>query len=106
MRIWPLYYLLVLLGFLVIPYLSYFQVPQYSSEMSDYLDRFLLFFGLAANVAFVYFPTVAFANILWSVAVEEQFYLFWPHVVKIKQKLLGVMVLLLFLYLMLKFYSG
>lgn len=106
LRIWPLYYLLVLLGFLVIPYLSYFQVPQYSSEMSDYLDRFLLFFGLAANVAFVYFPTVAFANILWSVAVEEQFYLFWPHVVKIKQKLLGVMVLLLFLYLMLKFYAG
>ena len=106
LRIWPLYYLLVLLGFLVIPYLSYFQVPQYSSEMSDYLDRFLLFFGLAANIAFVYFPTVAFANILWSVAVEEQFYLFWPHVVKIKQKLLGVMLFLLFLYLILKFYAG
>ena len=106
LRIWPLYYLLVLLGFLVIPYLSYFQVPQYSSEMSDSLDRFLLFFGLAANVAFVYFPTVAFANILWSVAVEEQFYLVWPHVVKIKQKLLGVMLLLLFLYLLLKFYAG
>ncbi len=106
LRIWPLYYLLVLLGFLVIPYLSFLQVPQYSSEMSDYLDRFLLFFGLAANVAFVYFPTVAFANILWSVAVEEQFYLFWPHVVKIKQKLLGVMLFLLFLYLMLKFFAG
>jgi peptidoglycan/LPS O-acetylase OafA/YrhL len=106
LRIWPLYYLLVLLGFLVIPYLSFLQVPLYSSEMSDSLDRFLLFFGLAANVAFVYFPTVAFANILWSVAVEEQFYLFWPHVVKIKQKLLGVMVLLLFFYLMLKFYAG
>ena len=106
LRIWPLYYLLVLLGFLVIPYLSYFQIPLYSSEMSDSLDRFLLFFGLAANVAFVYFPTVAFANILWSVAVEEQFYLFWPHVVKIKQKLLGVMLFLLFLYLILKFYAG
>lgn len=106
LRIWPLYYLLVLLGFLVIPYLSCLHVPQYSSEMSDSLDRFLLFFGLAANVAFVYFPTVAFSNILWSVAVEEQFYLFWPHVVKIKQKLLGLMLFLLFLYLMLKFYAG
>lgn len=106
LRIWPLYYLLVLLGFLVIPYLSFFQIPQYSSQMNDSLERFLLFFGLAANVAFVYFPTVAFANILWSVAVEEQFYLFWPHVVKIKQKLLGVMLFLLLLYLILKFYSG
>ena len=106
LRIWPLYYLLVLLGFLVIPYLSFFQIPQYSSQMNDSLERFLLFFGLAANVAFVYFPTLAFANILWSVAVEEQFYLFWPYVVKIKQKLLGVMLLLLLLYLILKFYSG
>lgn len=106
LRIWPLYYLLVLLGFLVIPYLSFFQIPQYSSQMNDSLERFLLFFGLAANVAFVYFPTVAFANILWSVAVEEQFYLFWPHVIKIKQKLLGLMLFLLLLYLILKFYSG
>jgi peptidoglycan/LPS O-acetylase OafA/YrhL len=106
LRIWPLYYLLVLLGFFVIPYLSFFQIPQYSSEMSDSLDRFLLFFGLAANVAFVYFPTVAFANILWSVAVEEQFYLFWPHVIKIKQKLLWIMLFLLVGYLALKFYAG
>ena len=106
LRIWPLYYLLVLLGFFVIPYISFLEIPQYSSEVSDSMDRFLLFFGLAANVAYVYFPTVAFANILWSVAVEEQFYLFWPHVVKIKQKLLGVMLFLLFLYLILKFYAG
>jgi peptidoglycan/LPS O-acetylase OafA/YrhL len=98
--------LLVLLGFFVIPYLSFLQIPQYSSEMSDSLDRFLLFFGLAANVAFVYFPTVAFANILWSVAVEEQFYLFWPHVVKFKRKLLWIMLLLLGGYLALKFYAG
>jgi peptidoglycan/LPS O-acetylase OafA/YrhL len=106
LRIWPLYYLLVLLGFFVIPHLSFFQIPQYSSEMSDSLDRFLLFFGLAANVAFVYFPTVAFANILWSVAVEEQFYLFWPHVVKFKRTLLWIMLLLLGGYLALKFYAG
>jgi peptidoglycan/LPS O-acetylase OafA/YrhL len=106
LRIWPLYYLLVLLGFFVIPHLSFFQIPQYSSDMSDSLDRFLLFFGLAANVAFVYFPTVAFANILWSVAVEEQFYLFWPHMVKLKRTLLWIMLLLLGGYLALKFYAG
>jgi len=74
--------------------------------MSNSLDRFHLFFGLAANVAFVYFPTVAFANILWSVAVEEQFYLFWPHVVKFKRKLLWIMLWLLAGYLALKFYAG
>jgi peptidoglycan/LPS O-acetylase OafA/YrhL len=106
LRIWPLYYLIVILGFFIVPHIDFLQVPTYSAEMGDYLGRFLLFAGLAANVAFVYFPTVAFANILWSVAVEEQFYLFWPHVVKIKQKLLGVMGLLLLLYLALKFFAG
>lgn len=106
LRIWPLYYLIVALGFFVIPHLDFFQVPIYSSDMGDSLYRLLLFVGLAANVAFVYLPTVPFANVLWSVAVEEQFYLFWPHVVRIKQYLLWIMFLLLGGYLALKFYAG
>jgi len=106
LRIWPLYYLIVVLGFFVVPQLDFFQVPNYYSAMGDSLHRMLLFGGLAANVAFVYLPTVPFANILWSVAVEEQFYLFWPHVVRIKRMLLGIMLLLLGGYLALKFYAG
>jgi peptidoglycan/LPS O-acetylase OafA/YrhL len=106
LRIWPLYYLIVVLGFFVIPHLDFFQVPIYSSDMGDSLHRLLLFVGLAANVAFVYLPTVPFANVLWSVAVEEQFYLFWPHVVRIKRFLLWIMILLLSGYLALKFYAG
>ena len=106
LRIWPLYYLIVALGFFVIPHLDFFQVPIYSSDMGDSLHRLLFFVGLAANVAFVYLPTVPFANVLWSVAVEEQFYLFWPHVVRIKRYLLWIMFLLLGGYLALKFYAG
>jgi peptidoglycan/LPS O-acetylase OafA/YrhL len=106
LRIWPLYYLILILGFFIVPHIGFLQVPTYTVEMGDYLGRFLLFAGLAANVAFVYFPTVAFANILWSVAVEEQFYLFWPHVVKFKRNLLWIMLLLLGLYLTLKFFAG
>jgi len=106
LRIWPLYYLIVVLGFFVIPHLDFFQVPIYSSDMGDSLHRLLFFVGLAANVAFVYLPTVPFANVLWSVAVEEQFYLFWPHVVRIKRYLLWIMFLLLGGYLALKFYAG
>jgi peptidoglycan/LPS O-acetylase OafA/YrhL len=106
LRIWPLYYLIVLLGFFIIPHLDFFQVLKYSSDMGDSLDRFLLFIGLAANLAFVYLPTVPFANVLWSVAVEEQFYLFWPHVVRFKRSLLWIMLSLLLGYVALKFYAG
>jgi peptidoglycan/LPS O-acetylase OafA/YrhL len=106
LRIWPLYYLIVVLGFFIVPHIGFLQVPTYTVEMGDYLGRFLLFAGLSANVAFVYLPTVAFANILWSVAVEEQFYLIWPHVVKFKRTLLWIMLLLLVGYLALKFFAG
>jgi len=106
LRIWPLYYLILVLGFFVIPHMDFFQVPIYSRDMRDSLPRLLLFLGLAANVAFVYLPTVPFANVLWSVAVEEQFYLFWPHVVQFKRKLLWIMLFLLGGYLVLKFYAG
>ena len=106
LRIWPLYYLILGLGFFVVPHLDFFQVPMYSRDMEDFLPRLLLFLGLAANVAFVYLPTVPFANVLWSVAVEEQFYLFWPHVVRIKRYLLWIMISLLSGYLVLKFYAG
>ena len=106
LRIWPLYYLILVLGFFVFPHFDFFQVPNYATDMGNSLERLLLFIGLAANVAFVYLPTVPFANVLWSVAVEEQFYLVWPHVVKLKQKLLWIMLFLLAAYLTLKFYSG
>jgi len=106
LRIWPLYYLIVVLGFFIVPHIGFLQVPTYSAGMGDSLGRFLLFAGLSANVAFVYLPTVAFANILWSVAVEEQFYLIWPHVVKFKRTLLWIMLLLLVGYLALKFFAG
>ena len=106
LRIWPLYYLILVLGFFVIPHLDFFRVPIYSTDMGESIDRLLLFVGLAANVAFVYLPTVPFANVLWSVAVEEQFYLFWPHVVQFKRKLLWIMLFLLGGYLVLKFYAG
>jgi peptidoglycan/LPS O-acetylase OafA/YrhL len=106
LRIWPLYYLIVVLGFFIVPHIGFLQVPTYSAGMGDSLGRFLLFAGLSANVAFVYLPTIAFANILWSVAVEEQFYLIWPHVVKFKRTLLWIMLLLLVGYLALKFFAG
>jgi peptidoglycan/LPS O-acetylase OafA/YrhL len=106
LRIWPLYYLILGLAFFVIPYVDFFQVPMYSKDMGDFLPQLLLFLGLAANVAFVYLPTVPFANVLWSVAVEEQFYLFWPNVVRIKRYLLWMMLLLLSGYLALKFFAG
>jgi peptidoglycan/LPS O-acetylase OafA/YrhL len=73
LRIWPLYYLALLIA----AYVSFFNP---TGEFGPrYVTAFLLFMG---NWSFVWFgwPT-SVAVPLWSVSVEEQFYLFWPPVV-------------------------
>ena len=83
LRIWPLYYLIVLLIFFIIPNIEIFDVPQCTHAIEDKFGMKLSLFSLLlANVAFVYLPNVAYCNILWSVAVEEQFYLIWPNLIK------------------------
>ena len=73
LRIWPLYYLAVLIA----AYVPLFNPhDQFSSR---YVTPFLFFLG---NWSFVWFGwPVTVANPLWSVSIEEQFYLFWPPVV-------------------------
>ena len=79
LRIWPLYYSVILFMFVVIPFLSPSQghfVFEKSSPWWAYplfLQNFLLPIStLAAGPL----------GVTWSVAIEEQFYLVWPMVVR------------------------
>ncbi len=100
LRIWPLYFLITALAFFVVPFIPVLQLPVYSDgAFTAYGPKLASFVLLLANVAFVEWPTMPFANVLWSVAVEEQFYAFWPLVMKRKPtlKMLGILLLLLVL---------
>jgi peptidoglycan/LPS O-acetylase OafA/YrhL len=74
LRIWPLYFFALLLARLID-----FHAPHL--QMSN--GRLLASFLLAGNwyVYFHGFPA-SFAMVLWSVSVEEQFYLVWPSIRK------------------------
>lgn len=106
LRIWPLYYLIVALSFFVFPHFSILDVPSYGMGADiqyHFKDRLLLFVFMLPNVAFVTLPTVPFANVLWSVGVEEQFYLFWPVIVKrIKKNIFVLAIFCLTLYMIIK----
>ncbi|MEN7551513.1 acyltransferase [Rapidithrix thailandica] len=102
LRIWPLYFLIIFIAFFILPHFDFFHIENYSTDMTTYKTRLILFSFLLANVSFVYLPNVAFANVLWSVAVEEQFYLFWPYVIKIKKYLFRFMIFLLVFFFILK----
>jgi len=98
LRIWPLYYLLFLVAFFIVPHLDLFQVRFYSVPIRDGGGlAFFLYAFLLANVGFVYRP-IPYAGLLWSVAVEEQFYLAWPHIVKRAQRLPLLLFGLILLY--------
>ena len=83
LRVWPLYYFIVFLAFAVLPNLSAFFVPGLSNEIRTKLPYNLLFYMvLMPNVANMFQMLAVYANQLWSIGVEEQFYLFWPWLIK------------------------
>lgn len=87
LRIWPLYYLIVLLYFFVVPnFASIFQEYSNSEAMkrvvsgeANFWKQFVLYIMFLPNLASVVFTNPkALASFCWSIGVEEQFYLFWP----------------------------
>lgn len=77
LRIWPLYYALILITALVLPIL----IANFKNPMATPLLAFLLLI-FQGNIAFIlYYPFPPLEH-LWSIAIEEQFYLFIPHVGK------------------------
>jgi len=80
-RIWPLYFVIVVIAFvglgLLLPRLTgqrLFEFPL--------LPGALLFIFFLPNLASALYPT-AVLHPLWSIGVEEQYYLFWSPLVKL-----------------------
>lgn len=79
-RIWPLYYLIFILGFFVLPNLELFAVPGQDVFFDqNFWGNLMLYAFFMPNLAFSIYTT-AVPNIgqSWSIGVEEQFYLLWP----------------------------
>lgn len=81
LRIWPLYYLMLLIGFFALPAAGLFAPPLGSPAYAKLLNRYLLaYLTLFSNysVGAWGYPSVATLSHLWTVALEEQFYIVWP----------------------------
>jgi peptidoglycan/LPS O-acetylase OafA/YrhL len=78
LRIWPLYYFIVFIGFFVLlPLDQSSQLSAYFSVLKTHLLAFLLFLGNWSMALIKPIPSDAL-SVLWSVCVEEQFYLIVP----------------------------
>lgn len=87
LRIFPLYYLVLLLFFVLSPILFSQKGPQ--STFAYYNDNELWFWTYFQNwLMVVKGPApVPFLSHFWSLAIEEQFYLFWPLIIFLIRKL-------------------
>ncbi len=84
LRIWPLYYLIVILGFFVLPHLGWWDIPkQEEFFMQHFVVNLLCYLFLLPNLAMsMYDRSAPNVGQAWSIGVEEQFYIIWPLLMK------------------------
>ena len=84
LRIWPIYYLTIVLLFFVFPFIiefEYFAKPNWENPISN-VNTILIYFLMVPNFVSFGINGLGGGFQLGSIGTEEQFYLFWPWVVK------------------------
>lgn len=101
LRIWPLYFLIVFIGFL----LEYFKSHYFlESEKLPSLWNFVLFI-LNYNIIENGYNFLFFMVFMWSISVEEQFYIFWAITIKWFNKyLFEISFIIIFISLFFRIY--
>lgn len=73
LRIWPVYFVAIVVCALFLRFLPTDQIPKEGFGSSIWMYAFFL-----PNLAYAIKVSIRSIRPLWSVGVEEQFYLFWP----------------------------
>lgn len=71
LRVWPLYFLLVIFGFFIFPLLPH------GVETVHKIWRFALFLPNLDEIIMGPYDSINFLSTTWSIGVEEQFYIVW-----------------------------
>ena len=101
LRIWPLYFLVILLGFLIELMKSYYTQDISSLPSFWGFILFILNFDIIKNG----YEFLFFMVFMWSISVEEQFYIFWALVLKwFQNHLLKVSLLIILISIIFRIY--
>jgi len=102
-RIWPLYFLIVLVGFLVLPHFALFDVPVQRRLLEPvFWQSFALCMVMLPNLAFAIFNHPPNIGQIWSIGVEEQFYLIWPWLIRKSKNLLRTILIFVSIFMVIK----
>lgn len=106
LRIWPLYFLIIILALFIIPFINFFTITGFERNIvyDNLIYKLLLYVFFLPNMVLALFAFIPYASQLWSIGAEEQFYLVWPFLnKKINNKWL-LLSGVIFIYLIIKFY--
>lgn len=98
LRIWPLYFLVVLMCLLLVPMFQQYIHGAFPMKIGTERLSPVLYLTFLGNFDFVYHGiSNTLIAPLWSVSVEEQFYLVWPLIIAFipRKYLLPVFILLI-----------
>lgn len=90
LRIWPLYYFIITIAFILFPFLAKLFHYNITLPAPLYYIFFIANFYTADHVFFL--------KLLWTISVEEQFYLLWGLCLRFFYKYLTLIIILLFVF--------
>ncbi len=103
LRIWPLYYLILALGFFVLPHFQQLRIPYLQQAFEEsFVPNLLLYIIILPNLAFSLFMAVPHIGQLWSIGVEEQFYIFWPLIIQRARSIPRTLAIIIIIILLVK----
>lgn len=103
LRIWPLYYFILILGFFVLPHFNAFKIDYLQNSFNEHFySNLILYILILPNLAFSLYPAVPNIGQAWSIGVEEQFYIFWPIIIAKSKSILKTLIAIIILLIILK----
>jgi len=95
LRIWPLYFLILLIVFLLFPLISKDPGSYAFFNSNNIIPSLILYVFFLPNLAYQLGIWAPMGAHLWSIGVEEQFYLIWPFMVNyVRKKILLILILI------------
>ncbi len=107
LRIWPLYYTVIILSLFIFPYFEIFETPYFKLRIDNSFEliKIILLLILFLPNVLINIKLIPFATQTWSVGVEEQFYILWPILIEKTKNIyycfLGIIIFYEFLRLIL-----
>lgn len=96
LRIWPLYYLIIIITVGLHLFFPSTGIPQIPAT------PLALYAFLLANFALILGTTITPLTSLWSIGVEEQFYALWPIIIKKSTNVVRALWIIIIVYLVIK----